>query len=79
MPPHSQPLYARAKQVVKQESWESGQVSPPYPRSTMRRQILGAALALLVAVDHGHLAGLRSITDLARALEVGRRPAQARG
>jgi hypothetical protein len=49
MPPHSQPLYARAKQVVKQESWESGQVSPPYPRSTMRRQILGAVLALLVA------------------------------
>jgi Zn-dependent protease len=32
----------------------------------------------LVVAD-GHLAGLLSITDLARALEVGRRPAQARG
>ena len=30
-------------------------------------------------VDNGHLAGLHSITDLARALEVGRRPAQAQG
>ena len=32
-----------------------------------------------LVVDDGHLAGLLSITDLARALEVGRRPAQARG
>jgi Zn-dependent protease len=32
-----------------------------------------------LVVDNGHLAGLLSITDLARALEVGRRPAQARG
>jgi Zn-dependent protease/CBS domain-containing protein len=31
-----------------------------------------------LVVDNGHLAGLLSITDLARALEVGRRPAQAR-
>jgi Zn-dependent protease len=30
-----------------------------------------------LVVDNGHLAGLLSITDLARALEVGRRPAQA--
>jgi len=30
-----------------------------------------------LVVDDGHLAGLLSITDLARALEVGRRPAQA--
>jgi hypothetical protein len=28
-------------------------------------------------VDNGHLAGFLSITDLARALEVGRRPSQA--
>jgi CBS domain-containing protein len=32
-----------------------------------------------LVVDDGHLAGLLSVTDLARALEVGRRPAQARG
>lgn len=32
-----------------------------------------------LVVDNGHLAGLLSITDLARALEVGRRPAQAQG
>jgi Zn-dependent protease len=32
-----------------------------------------------LVVDNGHLAGLLSITDLARALEVGRRPAQAAG
>ena len=32
-----------------------------------------------LVVDNGHLAGLLSITDLARALEVGRRPAQALG
>jgi len=32
-----------------------------------------------LVVDNGHLAGLLSVTDLARALEVGRRPAQARG
>jgi Zn-dependent protease/predicted transcriptional regulator len=32
-----------------------------------------------LVVDNGHLAGLLSITDLARALEVGRRPAQAVG
>ena len=32
-----------------------------------------------LVVDNGHLAGLLSITDLARALEVGRRPAQAPG
>jgi Zn-dependent protease/CBS domain-containing protein len=32
-----------------------------------------------LVVDHGHLAGLLSITDLARALEVGRRPPQALG
>ena len=32
-----------------------------------------------LVVDDGHLAGLLSITDLARALEVGRRPAQATG
>jgi Zn-dependent protease/CBS domain-containing protein len=32
-----------------------------------------------LVVDNGHLAGLLSITDLARALEVGRRPAQAGG
>jgi predicted transcriptional regulator len=32
-----------------------------------------------LVLDDGHLAGLLSITDLARALEVGRRPAQARG
>jgi Zn-dependent protease len=32
-----------------------------------------------LVVDNGHLAGLLSITDLARALEVGRRPAQATG
>jgi CBS domain containing-hemolysin-like protein len=30
-----------------------------------------------LVVDNGHQAGLLSITDLARALEVGRRPAQA--
>jgi CBS domain-containing protein len=30
-----------------------------------------------LVVDDGHLAGLLSITDLARALEVGRRPARA--
>jgi Zn-dependent protease/predicted transcriptional regulator len=30
-----------------------------------------------LVVENGHLAGLLSITDLARALEVGRRPAQA--
>jgi CBS domain-containing protein len=30
-----------------------------------------------LVVDNGHLAGLLSITDLARALEVRRRPAQA--
>jgi len=30
-----------------------------------------------LVVDNGHLAGLLSITDLARALEVGRRPAEA--
>ena len=29
-----------------------------------------------LVIDNGHLAGLLSITDLARALEVGRRPAQ---
>jgi CBS domain-containing protein len=29
-----------------------------------------------LVVDNGHLAGLLSITDLARALEVGRRPAK---
>jgi len=34
----------------------------------------GANRALVV--DHGHLAGLLSISDLARALEVGRRPAK---
>ena len=32
-----------------------------------------------LVVDNGHLAGLLSITDLARALEVGRRPALAQG
>ena len=32
-----------------------------------------------LVVDNGHLAGLLSITDLARALEVGRRPPQALG
>ena len=32
-----------------------------------------------LVVDNGHLAGLLSITDLARVLEVGRRPAEARG
>jgi Zn-dependent protease/CBS domain-containing protein len=32
-----------------------------------------------LVVENGHLAGLLSITDLARALEVGRRPAQAPG
>jgi CBS domain-containing protein len=32
-----------------------------------------------LVVDNGHLAGLLSITDLARALEVGRRPAQTLG
>jgi CBS domain-containing protein len=32
-----------------------------------------------LVVDNGHLAGLLSITDLARALEVGRRPAQSQG
>jgi CBS domain-containing protein len=32
-----------------------------------------------LVVDNGHLAGLLSVTDLARALEVGRRPAQAQG
>jgi Zn-dependent protease/CBS domain-containing protein len=32
-----------------------------------------------LVVDNGHLAGLLSITDLARALEVGRRPAQGAG
>jgi Zn-dependent protease/CBS domain-containing protein len=32
-----------------------------------------------LVVDNGHLAGLLSITDLARALEVGRKPAQALG
>ena len=32
-----------------------------------------------LVVDNGRLAGLLSITDLARALEVGRRPAQAQG
>jgi Zn-dependent protease len=32
-----------------------------------------------LVVDNGHLAGLLSITDLARALEVGRRPAQPLG
>ena len=32
-----------------------------------------------LVVDNGHLAGFLSITDLARALEVGRRPAQALG
>ena len=32
-----------------------------------------------LVVDDGLLAGLLSITDLARALEVGRRPAQAQG
>ena len=32
-----------------------------------------------LVVDNGHLAGLLSITDLARAFEVGRRPAQAVG
>jgi Zn-dependent protease/CBS domain-containing protein len=32
-----------------------------------------------LVVDNGHLDGLLSITDLARALEVGRRPAQAQG
>jgi Zn-dependent protease/CBS domain-containing protein len=32
-----------------------------------------------LVVDNGHLAGLLSITDLARALEVGRRPPQAVG
>jgi Zn-dependent protease/CBS domain-containing protein len=32
-----------------------------------------------LVVDNGHLAGLLSITDLARALEVGRPPAQALG
>jgi Zn-dependent protease/predicted transcriptional regulator len=32
-----------------------------------------------LVVDNGHLAGLLSTTDLARALEVGRRPAQAQG
>jgi CBS domain-containing protein len=31
-----------------------------------------------LVVDDGHLEGLLSISDLARALEVGRRPAQAR-
>jgi CBS domain-containing protein len=30
-----------------------------------------------LVVDDGHLAGLLSITDIARALEVGRSPAQA--
>jgi len=30
-----------------------------------------------LVVDDGHLAGLLSISDLARALEVGRRPAVA--
>jgi CBS domain-containing protein len=30
-----------------------------------------------LVVDDGHLAGLLSITDIARALEVGRNPAQA--
>jgi CBS domain-containing protein len=32
-----------------------------------------------LVVDDGHLAGILSITDLARALEVGRRPAQVQG
>jgi CBS domain-containing protein len=30
-----------------------------------------------LVVDNGHLSGLLSITDLARALEVGRTPAQS--
>jgi Zn-dependent protease/predicted transcriptional regulator len=40
---------------------------------------LSAPTARGLVVDDGHLAGLLSITDLARALEVGRRPAQAQG
>jgi CBS domain-containing protein len=32
-----------------------------------------------LVIDNGHLAGLVSITDLARALEVGRKPAQTVG
>jgi Zn-dependent protease len=32
-----------------------------------------------LVLDNGHLAGLLSITDLARALEVGRKPAQRQG
>jgi CBS domain-containing protein len=32
-----------------------------------------------LVVENGHLAGLLSITDLARALEVGRKPAQTVG
>ena len=30
-----------------------------------------------LVIDNGHLAGLLSITDIARALEVGRSPAQS--
>jgi Zn-dependent protease/CBS domain-containing protein len=40
---------------------------------------LSAPSARGLVVDNGHLAGLLSITDLARALEIGRRPAQAQG
>jgi Zn-dependent protease/predicted transcriptional regulator len=36
----------------------------------------GSKASRALVVDNGHLAGLLSISDLARALEVGRRPAQ---
>jgi Zn-dependent protease len=42
-------------------------------------ELSGAEANRGLVVDNGHLAGLLSITDLARALEVGRRPAQSRG
>ena len=42
-------------------------------------ELSGAGANRGLVVDNGHLAGLLSITDLARALEVGRRPAQSRG
>jgi CBS domain-containing protein len=52
-----------------------------YPVLERGRPVGLLAFASVAAVDNGHLSGLGllSITDLARALEVGRRPAQAPG
>ena len=60
------------------DGWESRRRrTPGFDWCIIRLGLPGIVRGLVV--DNGDLAGLLSITDLARALEVRRRPAQAQG